>query len=56
MGLSGLQSRPFETKVAEYELPVGRKGVATVEFVYCLKPPQKITRDWSVLETIEQDF
>ena len=54
--IESTQIEPFETKVAEYVLPEGRKGVATVELVYCLKPPQKISRDWAVVTTIEQPF
>jgi nitrate/TMAO reductase-like tetraheme cytochrome c subunit len=54
--LEPTQIAPFETKVATYDLPAGRKGVATVEFVYCLKPPQKVTKDWTVVETIQQPF
>lgn len=50
------QLAPFETRTHTYELPEGVTGKATVEFVYCLKPPQKIDKSWTVVERVERDF
>ena len=29
---------------------------ATIEVVYCLKPPQKISKDWTLVHTLDVDF
>jgi len=56
MNKESTQIAPFETRVHEVPLPEGASGTAHIEFVYCLKPPQKITKDWTVVETMQVDF
>jgi hypothetical protein len=46
----------LETREHRYELPEGRKGTVTVELVYCLKPPQKETGEWTPVHRVEREF
>jgi cytochrome c554/c'-like protein len=50
------QLLPGETREHEVELPKDRDGTAFVELVYCQKPPQKISMDWTVVRSISGDF
>ncbi|MCU0727895.1 MAG: NapC/NirT family cytochrome c [Planctomycetes bacterium] len=44
------QLLPRETREIRLDLPADRRGTARVELVYCLKPPQKETRDWTLVQ------
>lgn len=56
MHLPSTQIPPFETRESSILLPKGQSGVAKVEWVYCLKPPDKVDKKWTVVKTIEQKF
>jgi hypothetical protein len=46
------QIEPFETRVETYELPERARGKVLVELVYCLKPPEKLSKEWRVVESL----
>jgi nitrate/TMAO reductase-like tetraheme cytochrome c subunit len=50
------QLHPGETRAHEYELPADRSGSVLVELVYLLKPPQKLTKDWTEVHSLTVDF
>jgi hypothetical protein len=50
------QLLPGETRNHDYELPADRGGTALIEVVYLLKPPEKISKDWTVVHTLEVPF
>jgi len=50
------QLLPGETRPHEYKLPKDRSGIALIEVVYLLKPPQKISKEWTVVHTLEVPF
>ena len=50
------QRLPLETREHVYRLPEDRKGTVVVELVYCLKPPQKDTREWTPVHRVEREF
>ncbi|MHC4469359.1 MAG: multiheme c-type cytochrome [Planctomycetota bacterium] len=54
--LESTQIPALATRVERYPLPDDRKGTVVVELVYCLKPPQKETREWTPVHRVERGF
>ncbi len=50
------QLSPGETRTHTFGLPAGQVGVAQVELVYCLKPPQKDDGTFTVVHRLDVPF
>lgn len=50
------QIKADEVREHVVDLPADRHGDIIVELVYCLKPPQKDTRDWTLVHRLELEF
>ena len=54
--IESTQIPPLASREHAYALPDDRKGTVIGELVYCLKPPQKQTKEWTPVHRLERGF
>jgi len=54
--IDSTQILPGETREHEFVLPDDRKGTVIVDLVYCLKPPEKMSKEWTPVDSVELPF